>query len=166
MFIAVFLEPRAAPLPTPEKLKYIRRNSHDRVAESDSVNWNDWYLECRPARRCTHGNVDDAVEELEELGVAEIDLEVDFVVELDVMLAEEGSCASPINASALILLGRSRLNCPVSWGMSSPVASIKSRTSFEAWCMCLLRKRRGRMQHVRLGGSCRTDVSEEKSRKE
>lgn len=72
------------------------------------LNWNDWYLGCRPARRCTYGNVDDAVEELGEPGVAELDLEVDFIVELDVMVtpAEEGGCVSPINASALILLGQ------------------------------------------------------------
>ncbi|PBK67817.1 hypothetical protein ARMSODRAFT_1005222 [Armillaria solidipes] len=78
------------------------------AAECDSgVNCNDWYLGCRPARRCAYGNVDDAVEELDGLGVAEfeLELEVDFVVELDVMvtLAEEGGCTSPVNASALIL---------------------------------------------------------------
>lgn len=73
-------------------------------------------------------DVDDAVEEWDGLGVAELELEleVDFEVELDVMVAlvDEGGCTSPVNASALILLGHSKLSCPVIWGMNSPVTSM------------------------------------------
>ncbi len=77
-------------------------------------------------------DVDDAVEVLDELGVAELE----FVVELDVtrMVApvDEGGCTSPVNTRALILLGHSGMNCPVIWGMNSPMTSMKSMTSFEA----------------------------------
>lgn len=71
------------------------------------------------------------------LGVAELEpepeLKVGFV-ELDVMVTVIGlkGCTSPVNASALILLGHSKLSWPVTWGMNSPVTSMKLRTSCEA----------------------------------